>query len=38
MKKTPKKIPLSQPHPTFCTLLAGNLPESQKPNGGDRLL
>lgn len=33
-----KKNPLAHPHLTFLPLLAGNLLESQKPHGGDRLL
>lgn len=35
--KKPKTVSLAQPHPTFCSLLGRNLPEPQKPYGGDYL-
>ena len=33
-----KKILMAHSHPAFLSLLAGNLPESQKSHGGDSLL
>ena len=35
MKKHLKNYSLAHSHPTFCSLLVGNLPEPQKSYGGD---